>query len=247
MMLRQLFSFSPSKSIWLFFLNSLELVSLLTYATYCFGAGAGGGYDGKPGFWLRAAERDIRMNRPGRTTRSADHTHPLTPTRPGPITRSHWSISQHGLHYNQKPRLQEPTRSAIISFLTTRYDRTALEDSTCVEMCSFGRQSRSDTPFPQGSSLFEPLMLFFPTPSFSRHVDRRLGALSSMKSSSLAQAQSLSYRHNPAATRNFRSSHSFNSLLLKAFDLFSTTSDLGVPRLVTLMALTERGKMDENI
>lgn len=35
---------------------------------------AGGGYDGKPGIWLRAAERDIRTNRPGRTTRSADHT-----------------------------------------------------------------------------------------------------------------------------------------------------------------------------
>lgn len=65
--------FSPRKAFG-FFLNSLELVSLLTYATYCFGAGAGGGYDGKPGFWLRAAERDIRMNRPGRTTRSAEHT-----------------------------------------------------------------------------------------------------------------------------------------------------------------------------
>lgn len=81
----------------------------------------------------------------------------------------------------------EPTRSAIISFLTTRYDRTALQDSTCVEMCSFGRQSRSDTPFPQGLEPFRASYVILPPP-FTRHVDRRLGALFSTKPTSLAQA-----------------------------------------------------------
>lgn len=74
MMLRQLFSFFPhSKSIWLFF--KFFGTGFTPYLCYVlFWGGAGGGYDGKPGLWLRAAQRDIRTNRPGRTTRSADYT-----------------------------------------------------------------------------------------------------------------------------------------------------------------------------
>lgn len=103
-------------------------------------------------------------------------------------------------------------------------------------------------PLSPRTRAFSSLLCYSPPPPFSRHVDCRLGAPSSMKTKSLAQAQSLSYRHNLAATRKIPLFPSFNSLLLnKAFDLFPTTSDSAVPRLVTLMALTERGKMDENI
>lgn len=171
--------------------------------------------------------------------------HPLTRRRPGPIALEYspaWPASH---PKSTSPRTNEKRHNLVFDD-TIRQDGPPGFDlvSRC---CSFGRQSRSDTPFPKDSSISEPLTLNPPPPLFSTHVDRRLGALSSIKTRSLAQAQSLSYRHNLAATRNFRSSHSFNSLLLKAFDLFSTTSDSGVPRLVTLKALTERGKMDENI
>lgn len=111
MMLRQLFFFSPRKAFGFFF--KFFGTGFTPYLCYVlFRGGAGGGYDGKPGFWLRAAERDVRTNRPERTTRSADHTL----SHPHAQARSHWSISQHGLHHNQNRRLHGPTRSAIISF-----------------------------------------------------------------------------------------------------------------------------------
>jgi hypothetical protein len=63
---RKAFGFFFKKILWNWF-HSLSMLRIVR-------GGAGGGYDGKLGFWLRAAERDIRTNRPGRTTRSADHT-----------------------------------------------------------------------------------------------------------------------------------------------------------------------------
>lgn len=76
MMLRQLFFFyffTLEKHLAFFF--KFFGTGFTPYPCYVlFWDGAGGGYDDKPGFWLRAAERDIHTNRPGRTTRSADHT-----------------------------------------------------------------------------------------------------------------------------------------------------------------------------
>lgn len=74
MMLRQLFFFffPLEKHLAFFKFFGTGFTPYLCYVL--FWGEAGGGYDGKPGFWLRAAERDVRTNRPERTTRSADHT-----------------------------------------------------------------------------------------------------------------------------------------------------------------------------
>lgn len=156
--------------------------------------------------------------------------------------------AQHGLHHIQNRRLHRTNekRHNLVFDDTRRQNGT--QDSTCVEMCSFGRQSRSDTPFPQGLEPFRASYVILPSlpfPSPRRPSPRRTITYENPDLCGLAQ--SLPYRRNIAATRKFPLFHIFNSLLLKAFDLFSTTSDSGVPRLVTLMALTERGKMDENI
>jgi len=176
--------FFPLEKHLAFFKNSLELVSLLIYATYC--SGRGRRRLRRQAWVLAESSRTRHSHESTGTDYSLRRPHPLTPTRPGPTTLECFP-AQHGLHHIQNRRLHGPTRSAIISFLTTRYGRTALQDSTDVEMCSFGRQSRSDTPFPGDSNLFSSLLCYSSPPLSSRHVDRRLGAPSPMKPRPLAQ------------------------------------------------------------
>lgn len=84
MMLRQLFFFfSPRKALGFILLQILG-TGFTPYLCYVlFRDGAGGGYDGKPGSWLRAAQRDIRTNRPG-TDCSLPRPHPFDTHTPRP-------------------------------------------------------------------------------------------------------------------------------------------------------------------
>lgn len=149
--------FFPSKSIWLFFqilwnwFHSLPMLRIVS--------GRGRRRLRRQAWVLAESSRTRRSHESTGTDYSLRRPHPFTPTRPGPIALEYfpaWPASQ---PKSTSPRTNEKRHNLV--FLTTRYDRTALQDSTCVEMCSFGRQSRSDTPFPKDSSLFEPLMLFF--------------------------------------------------------------------------------------
>lgn len=244
MMLRQLFSFFPLEKHLAFF-SKFFGTGFTPYLCYVLFWGGGRRRLRRQAWVLAESSRTRHSHESTGTDYSLRRTHTLlTPTRPGPIALEYfpaWPASQ--------PKTTSPGTNEKRHNLV--FDDTIRQDGPRgFDLCrdvQFWPSEQIRYPFPQRLEPFRASYVILPTPSFSRHVDRRLGALSSMKSSSLAQAQSLSYRHNLAATRNFRSSHSFNSLLLKAFDLFSTTSDSGVPRLVTLMALTERGKMDENI
>lgn len=249
MMLRRLFFFPPRKAFGFFLKkNSLELVSLITYATYCFGAGP---EEASRQAWVLAESSRTRHSYESTgTDYSLRRPHRLTPTRPGPTILEYFP-AQHGLHHIQNRRLHRTNekRHNLV------FDDMTWQDGTPgFDLCrdvQFWPSEQIRYPLSPGTrAFFEPLMLFFPPPPFSlppRRPSPRRTITYEKPDLCVAWLNHYPIDVISQQPEKFPHFHSFNSLLLQAFDLFSTTSDSGVPRLVTLMALTERGKMDENI
>lgn len=194
---------------------------------------------------LAESSRTRRSHESTRTDHSLRRPHPLTPSRPGPATLEYFPAWPASHPKSTSPRTNEKRHNLV-------FDDTIRQDgppgfALCREV-QFWPSEQIRYPFSPKTRTSSSLLCYSSLPLFSQHVDGRLGAPSPMKPKAFGPGSiTTPYRRNIAATRKFPLFHSFNSLLLKAFDLFSTTSDSGVPRLVTLMALTERGKMDENI